>query len=409
LSFDVVFKAYDRVRAHVKRQPTNAAYDFVTRRLQRMQHLFLKWLDVYELYAKGYQNEMITWSRPYVIWDLSVFGNVVEESLPDVFEARIPKEVYVLLDDLFTQLYHGSDFYILANGDSFEEKSVYDEIYGRSLKHLTAPRPMKPSGEIDNVLKSIKNQDMVIFYYDRGQYDNAISWPLLVHECLHWLYGYEGLNTLETKCPKESWIDEVLIDIYVTNFFGPAYATSLASYLYSHPHEETITHPHFAVRLYTSAKYLNDLAMVPKSLPSPLDTQITDAIRYIDTVQERQAEVIQEVKDKVDQIYQVTKQPVEQLLRRKTKPFTAFIQDIEKQRDEILKFPKEQFPEKQILSIDDVLRYYKIGIPIAASPRVLFNAFISTEYLEKGVDALFVKESLKKWYVREFWNRMGKS
>jgi hypothetical protein len=374
-----------------------------------MQNLFLKWIEVYELYAKGYQNEMLTFSKPYVIWDLSVFGNVIEEKLPDVFEARIPSEVYVLLDDLFTQLGHTLEFYVLASGDSFEQKSVYDEIYGQSLRNLTAPRPIKPSGEIENAIKSIKSDDMVVFYYERGQYDNAISWPLLVHECLHWFYNSEGLNTLEAKCPKESWMDEVLIDIYVANLFGPAYATSLASYLYSHPHEETVTHPHFAVRLYTSAKYLSDLATVSKSLPSPLEAQVADAIKYIEPVKEQQAEVIEEVKDKVDKIYEVTREPIEQLLRRKTKPFTAFIQDLERQRKEILKLPKEQFPEKEILSIEDVIKYYELGIPAAANPRVLFNSFVATEYLEKGVDPLFVKESLKKWYVREFWKKINKS
>jgi len=370
-----------------------------------MQVLFTKWLEVYELYAKGYKSEMLSWSAPYVIWDLSVFGNVIEEKLPDVFGARMPKEVFILVEDLFYQLGHGHDFYVLADGDSFAQKSVHDEIYSQSLKNLSTPRPVKPSGEIDRVLNSIKNEDMVVFYCERGQYDNALSWPLLVHECLHWFYTIERLHLLEAKCPKASWIDEVLIDIYVTNFFGPAYATSLASYLYSHPHEETITHPHFAVRLYTSAKYLHELSESPKSLPSPLDVHVTEALQYIETVQKQHEVVIEGVKKEIDEIYAITKQPIQQLITAKTQPFTAFVRETEKQRGDSLKLPKERFPETHVLSTKDVLRYYSLGIPAAASPRVLFNSFISKEFLEKGVEPLFMKESLKKWYVREFWKR----
>lgn len=404
MSFDAIFKTYSRIREHVKKQPTNVAYRFVTYRLQTAQNLFQRWLDVYELYAKGYQKEILSWSTQFEIWHLSVCGNVIEEALPSVFEVKIPKEVYILLNHVLTQLNHGSDFYVLVDGDAFKQKSFYDVIYGRSLKNLSPPRPIK-SKEIVDVLSPIKEKNTIIFYYDRSEYDNALSWPLLIHECLHWFYRMEKINTLEAMCPKVTWIEEALIDIYVTEFFGPAYATSLASYLYLHPHEEAMTHPHFAVRLYTSSKYLHELGELKERLPAPINTQVVEALEYIEEVQDRNREVIEEVSKDIDRIYELTKRPIQRLIAKKTQPFTALIRNIEQERQNTIKLPVEEFPESQIFSIDDVQRYHKLGVPVSANPRVLFNSFISKEHLRKGVDTLFVKESLKKWYVREFWKR----
>jgi hypothetical protein len=404
LSFEVVFKTYSRIREHVREQPTQAAYDFVTQRLQRVNSLFQRWLDVYELYARGYQKEILSWSTQFEIWHLSVCGNVIEEMLSDIFEAKIPKEVYILLDHAFTELNHGFDFYALVEGDTFRQRSIYDEIYGRSLKNLSPPRPIKTQ-EIDAVLNPIKENDAIIFYYERGEYDNALSWPLLIHECLHWFYRREKLNSLEDRCPKVTWIEEVLIDIYVTEFFGPAYAASLASYLYLHPHEEAVTHPHFAIRLYTSSRYLYDLRELKESLPPPINMQVNETLEYIKKVQDQHKEVIEEVSKDIDRIYDLAKLPIQRLIAEKTQSFTALIRNIEQERQNTIKLPAEEFPERQTFSIDDVQRYYELGIPVAANPRVLFNSFISEKYLEKGVSTIFVKESLKKWHVREFWKR----
>lgn len=207
LSFEVVYNTYDRIREHVRKQPTQAAYEFVAQRLQRVQSLFQKWLNVYELYARGYQKEILSWSAQFEIWHLSVCGDVIEEMLSSVFEAKIPKEVYILLDCVFTELNHPNEFYVLVEGNTFRQKSIYDEVHGQSLRNLTPPRPIKTS-QIKGVLDPIREADSVIFYYERGQYDNALSWPLLVHECLHWFYTAEGLYQLEARCPKVTWIDE---------------------------------------------------------------------------------------------------------------------------------------------------------------------------------------------------------
>ena len=403
MSFDVVYDTFKRTRLHVKQQLTVSAYQFVTERLKRACELFQTWLDVYELLAGGYQQEVLTWSKPYVIQSLSMAGSTLEETLIDIFQAKIPAEIYILLQSIFRELNHSSDFYVVAEGECFEQKSIYGEMYNHSLKNLHVPRPIKESEELAQLLGSMKEKNTALLYYERGQYDNALSWPLLIHECLHWLYVSEGLGSVEKKLSdKPRWIEEVLIDMFITNLLGPAYAVSLASYLYRYPHEETLSHPHFIVRLYTCSKYLNDLAQ-SKGLPPPMDKEIYDALDYIKQVQDRHEDIVKEIQEQVNKIYDKTRDAVIRKISRKTKTFTSFIQNVERERERISHISSKAYPKKQVFSIKDVQRYCDLGIPIAAHPKVLFNSFISKEWVTKGVNTLFVKESLKKWFVRGTW------
>ena len=402
MSFDVVLKKYNRMRQHVAKESTEAPYSFVSKRLKAVQTLFHKWLDIYELYAKGYMKELFTWSVPVAILSLDEFDRVLENRTPKVFRANIPPEAYVLVDDLFTSVGRGSDLYILVEGDSFEKKSVYAEVNTESLKNLT--KPVSTGTEIDKVLRHIQNNDINMFYYERAEYDNALSWPLLLHECLHYLYYTEGLNQLEKHFPSVSWVQEALIDIYVTNFFGPAYATSLATYLYRHPHEEAISYPDFAVRLYISSLYLSKLKEMER-LPESTIYPVKEASEYIEKVLNQHESRVKAVKKDADAIVEKTERPINEIISNKTRPFVDFMKEIEFKRKERVKVPGKEYLRKEMLSVSDVLEYYKRGIPAAADPRVLFNSFISKRYLMDGLNMLFVKESLKKWFVRKAWVR----
>ena len=406
LSFEVIFETLKRTSVHVKEQITTAPYRLVTARLERACELYGAWIEIYKLFAEGYRKEIMTWSKPYAILSLSMADNALEERLIDVFQAKIPAEVYILLDSILGELGRSNEFYVVAEGDCFEQRSIYEEMYSHSLKHLHVPRPTKESKRLDQLFRFILQKDSAILYYERGQYDNALSWPLLIHETLHCIYMSEGLDSLEEKVSdRPTWINEVLIDMYITNLLGPAYATSLASYLYRYPHEETLSHPHFIVRLYACSKYLTDLTKV-SNLPPPIDKEIYEALEYIEQVQRRHEDVLKEVQSEVNQIYDRTRDEIVRKISRKAKPFTSFIQDLERERERVSHVSPKTYPEKQVFSINDVQLYYKRGIPVAAHPKVLFNSFISKQYLNEGVDALFVKESLKKWHVRRTWEKI---
>lgn len=136
MSFDAIFGRYSKIREHVKKQPIQGAYEFVTQRLERAQDLLQMWLAVYELYAKGYNEEITSFSTQSQIGHLSICGRVVEEALAGIFNARIPKEAYVFLDNVLKELSYDSNFYVLVESDDFSQGSVYKEIFDRSLKNL---------------------------------------------------------------------------------------------------------------------------------------------------------------------------------------------------------------------------------------------------------------------------------
>jgi len=402
LSFDAVLKKYDRIRQRIAEESTEAAYSFVSKRLKAAQALFNKWLDIYELYARGYATELLTFSYPAAILSLDEFDRVLEDRRPKVFGANISSEAYVLVDDLFANLGYDSDLYVLAEGDSFEKKSVYTEVNTESLKNLT--KPVSKKTEIEKTLKHIQNRDISFFYYDGKEYDNALAWPLLLHECLHYLYYTQGLHQLQKRFASVSWAQEALIDIYVTNFFGPAYAVSLANYLYRRPHEAAISYPDFAVRLYISSLYLSKLEEMEK-LPESTKHPVKEASDYIKKVLNQYEGRVSAFKKDADEIVEETNRPINEIISKKTQPFVDFVRQTEFERKEAYKVLEKKYLRKEVLSISDVLEYYENGLPVAADPRILFNSFISRKYLMDELSMLFFKESLKKWYVKKAWVR----
>jgi len=404
VSFEAIFEAFKRTKEHIERQQTKAPYEFVAERLEGTRELLIMWLNIYELYANGYRREVATWSKPDLIRNLSICGRGLEKKLVSYFQTKIPFEVYVLLDSFFNELKR-TEFYIVAEADGFEQKSIYDEIYGQSLRNVSAPRTVELSRN-EQLMKEIMKRDMAILYYEQGQHDNALSWPLLLHEALHWLYKSEGLASLEKKVDKKpSWINEVLIDIYIPNIFGPAYATSLVSYLSRYPHEETLSHPHFIARLYTCFRYLSELVK-SKKLPSPLDTEAQEAMKYVEEFQGRYEDTLEEIKKQLDHIYEKTHDAIIENVARKTKPFVSFVQEMANNKKQTEYLSPKDFPKKEVFLTEDVQRYYDLGIPIAAHPKILFNSFISKKYLDREVNTLFIQESLKKYYVRQKWSEV---
>jgi hypothetical protein len=402
---EAVFDAFKRTREHIDRQQTKASYRFVSTRLEKAQEIFRMWLDVYELYANGYKADIATWSKPFIVKSLSLCGRGLEKKLPSIFEPRIPSEVYILLNDLFDELGCGSNCYIVAEEDGFEQRSFYDEIYKQSLKNLRPPRTVSVEQDL-RLMNAIQEKDLPILYYERGQHDNALCWPLLLHEALHWLYIGEGLDKLETKIEKKPpWLNEVLIDIYVSHLFGPAYAMSLVSYLSRYPHEETLSHPHYAVRLYACFRYLIEL-VESKKLPSPLNEEVYGAMKYVEEFQ-RLSEELEEIQEQLNEIYEKTCAPILGIISGKTKPFASRIEDLQNKKKEATRLSPKEYPLKEIFLTTDVQNYYDWGVPIAAEPKVLFNSFISKKYVDRGIDALFVRESLKRYHVRRRWLVIG--
>lgn len=403
MSFSAVFDSYSRIERHIKEAVIEVPYAFAFTRLEKARELFVEWLDIYKEYAKGYSQELLARTSIPVIRMLSLYGVVLEDRFSEVLEVKIPWEAYILLNDFFNELSYSEVFYVLAEGNFFEQTSIYTEV-SKVLMGLSPPGGKSARSRIDVIKTGIRTKDTLVIYYERGQYDNPLVWPLLLHEGFHHIYSTERLGRLERDCPDVPWCQEALVDIYMTNFFGPAYALSLTAYLQRFPYLEAITHPDFCARLYVSLLYLTKLMNANNQLPPPMNQHIIQAFEYVKSVWDRHKHYAPTVQDLAEKIYNTTEQSIKQVILEKTQPFFELLLNTEKERSKVPKSSEVNYKE-EVLSVSDVLEHYKYGIPVAANPRILFNSFISKPYLEKGPITAFITQSLKKWHIKKSWFR----
>ena len=403
MSFSVVFDNYKRTEEHIKKSRPEVPYNFAEDSLQKVNVLFLKWLNVYREFAQGYSKEPLTRTMHHVVRMLSSYSDTLEKKFRETFEARMPKEAYILLNELFSQLGHHNVTFVLAEGSLFEQTSVYIQLR-ETLDKLSYPRPLSGSTKIDVCIKDVQNQDALVIYYEHGQYDNVLAWPLLLHEAFHYIYNVEKLSRLARNCPDVPWLHEALIDIYITNYFGPAYAMSLATYLQRFPYGESISHPSFSARIFIALQYLIRLQ---KENRLPVARHISDVFTYLKTVwDQHRALNLTDVQDLVEKVYNSTEDDVRRVISEKASPFVDFLLETEKRRQEIFKSARVDYPERETPSVSDVTEYFEDGIPIAVEPRILFNSFISQRYQKISADPalqIFITESLKKWYIKKGW------
>jgi hypothetical protein len=228
----------------------------------------------------------------------------------------------------------------------------------------------------------------------------------LLHEAFHYFYTTQRLDRLAKDCPHVSWLEEALIDMYIANYFGPAYALSLATYLQKYPHQKTISHPSFASRIFIALRYLETIQK-EKKLPPPTSDHVADVFDYLRKMWDEYKESDPlDVQDQVSKVYDSAVKGVKELISERTQPFEDFLVATQKRRHEIYEKGGYEYAVDQVLSVSDVIEYFDSGIPAAADPRIIFNSFISKGCQQMINDrrvSLFIRESLKKWHLKNAW------
>jgi len=192
----------------------------------------------------------------------------------------------------------------------------------------------------------------------------------------------------------------------LTNYFGPAYALSLAVCLQRLPHEKTITHPSFVARIFIALQYLTRMKKENR-LPVPVGQHIGDVSEYLEKIWS-QHKVIdsKESQEKVETIYNSAENDVINVISEKTQPFSEFLKTNQEERRKIHGLGSFEYVERQVFSVSDVAENFESGIPVATDPRILYNAFISHKSQEMFQDPrlrTFILESLKKWHLKKAW------
>lgn len=405
MSYNAVHSSFSRIRALISEREFQVPYLFIDKTIDGVRSLFNDWLDIYVEYNKGYSQMVLRYVDLPVRRLLSSYGVNLWRKFEEIFSAKIPPEVYILLRNTLDNLGYPYTTFVFAAGDSFEQTTIHQEVV-KALDGLSVPGPQEASAQIQVLKTGIRKKDICVLYYESGQYNNPFTWPLLLHEILHFVYDREGLNRLEDRCPKVSWVQETIIDTYAMLFFGPAFAASSAVYLERFPHPKALSHPDFISRVYLSLLYLTDLIEDSEELPTPLAKQVDETFGYVETVWKRYKAKSPGIQENVEKIFSATKQRMIENLSRKTKTFVDFVISKREERSEAFKASPEDYIEKEVLSIDDIQEHYKHGIPVAASPRILFNSFVSKRFLEEEkIVNKFITLSLKRWYLKNQWNQ----
>jgi hypothetical protein len=405
LSLEYVLDGLSTVESHVKSTQIEVPYQGEQNSRERAKDLFVKWIKIYKTYTKGYQQELsIGRSVNLAIRMLSTFTAELETQVSDVFEAKISSAAYLFLHDFFRKFNEAPQYFVLSGYTEFMQTN-FEEMINETFGGMTAPPSI--SAEIDIMKDEVKRTDIEVIRYDKAQFDNVLSFPLLLHEGFHCVYEAIGLNALEQEHQRVEWLREALIDIFVVSYFGPAYALSLATYLQKYPHKKSITHLSFVSRIFITLQYL-EKAQKEKKLPSPLDENMKGIIEYLKKVwNQHKTEDTSEIQKQVAQIYEDTEARVKTIMRKYVSPFAEFLEENKKRRLDALNKGGFEFVENQTLSISDVKEYFQAGIPVAADPRVVFNSFISSNIQDMVRDAkirIFITESLKKWHLKNAWS-----
>jgi len=405
MSIGAVFASYDRIAQHLEEAEFKIAYSRTLERLNNARELYVKWLDLYKEYAKGYSQELLKLTSIPVIRMLSFNGVVLEERFSRIRDSKIPSEVYLLIDDMFSNLDHPYVNFIIVQGDLFEKSSIYDEVK-KATTSLSSPGAEQTRSAIDVIKTTIRTGDMLLLNYERSQYDNPFSWPLLLHEGFHHIYHDEQLDRLEKECPDVPWVQEALIDVYLMHFFGPAYAASTAIYLMRFPHIDALSYPHFIARLFSSLLYLTNLVDGNAKLPVGFKEHVTQTFKYVEKVWDQYRRQEGVVQKEVEDIYNAVEDNLRKTISSKTSTFSDLLLKSQDDRLKAFKMPDEEYVAREVMSVEDVLEFYGKGIPIAANPRILFNSFIASRFLVQGINLNFVRESLKKWYMKKIWSEV---
>ncbi len=387
MSFAYIAQSYAKLRQHVKDYPLNAeqlAYRGVKSRIGAVRDLYLKWIDVYEEYRRGFEKEGLTRSLYPVAWMLSSFGLGLEENFFEVVRSRMPVEVYLLIEDCYDKFDCRTKF-ALAEGRGFESHTVYWEI-SKELEKLAFPKPV--GTQANTHLTEIKDDDYTKIYYESGMYDSPLTWPLLLHEVFHDIYDQEKLQTQLKVPPTETWMREVIIDLYAAMFIGPVYAVSLAKYHERFPGGGGISHPHQGPRLFALLEFLREMVDQKSTFPGVLQTIISQSFAITDGIWSSYKTEKRDLQDRVSRVYEEIKAPASKFLESKhLQTFSEFAMKVSK-GSEI------GFPEVAML--------LESGIPAAVDPRILFNALLLRE---QDPHPRYVVESLKKWYLSRVWTK----
>lgn len=274
-------------------------------------------------------------------------------------------------------------------------------------------------------------QEGYVISYIKGEAENPMLWPVLIHEVFESIDMKTGLMDklqesslkagaeLPTLNEKDSeinrkWISEIFMDVMSIQSFGPMYAKSLLDYFKRAPYVKTIEYPEMSARLFCVYKYLETSTSPYTDILNRCINSCKGEVQTEISKYEGSGELAEDKKNQLSILFRVISEFFSSL------GLTSFVQRL---KNHVVATSKPQkFIEpgeeemKFIPFIDPVFTYDRMGelifdhhVSLAIDPNVLLNVVLANFHLFKKEEHLSViVDSIRKWKIKEAWNASAK-
>jgi hypothetical protein len=346
-------------------------------------------------------------------------------------KAGIPMELYYMLLQIPKEL--GVDMTIILQ----ESNQYISQSFNRAIVDPIQPfldiakNPLIPGSLLQipslNLLAENPIQEGYIISYIKGEAENPMLWPILIHEVFESIDMKSELldkmqkvaseksvtlPTLNEKDPEinRKWISEIFMDIMSIHSFGPMYASSLLDYFKRAPYVKTIEHPEMSARLFCVYKYLETSAspftdILNRCISSCKGRVQTEIKKY-----EESGELTTDKKNQLSLLFRLISDFFFSL------PLTSFIQRLKNHMvttakpQRLIEADEEEM--KFVPFTDPVFTYDEIRelifdhhVSLAIDPNVLLNVVLANFHLFKKEEHLkVIVDSIRKWKIKEAWN-----
>lgn len=379
-----------------KLKPEQEAYHLVVKQINKTKEFYVSWLDLYQEYEKSLNR-----FRPKLEQDTintrtesaSISVDNCESEFKEIILARIPTENYLFVS-WFLRIFRKEPYFVLhENRTRFQN---IDLIKQAETDFTKLPASRQADTNINFLKNKLKQNPIRKISYNSTVHNSPQPWLMLLHETMHEIYDTENIHLLNPK-PTSTATMELLLDLMVCYTFGPAYAVALANYHRRYPGGSGQSHPKEAVRLYTMLKYV-------ETLPNPIAgksnqkyaAKIANCKALLSGLWSQQRDnVLPEELNTVNDTFGSLEQNIRNYLKTNDIPaFDEFLADYELASKDSIADPP----------LDRILSWIEKEIPVAADPRIFFNAILDVEQ----VNPMLVTESLKRWTMQSKWREQAK-
>lgn len=401
MSFVSICDEFKLIRERLKTSFSNqASYPSISKRFQEIAITYEKVFDIFGVYCTELDKRNLpTNSRRLWIRALSDEQVDLDDSIEKIIKSNMPDESYLLLTSFFDGFKIKNLKYVISAGKAFESSSISKDAEKKIAKLQKAFPKVSAAKEL---LHSIVENDFYKLYYPAIEARRPSSWIILFHEATHQIFERIGLQQIlddYESHTKSRWMREVLIDGIIMHYFGPSYTISLADFFKRFPHEHSEDHPHVSVRLYNCKSYLEhlskELTTHNNATYTQLKSRIDVAFKHVETIWKEFSHNEKE-----------TQEEAEKLILFATPRFQHYTHELFS--DFLKRYDNELTSEPNALTIDTIFKYYDDEIPVAVDPRLVFCIFLDEENTKRSKNLLFVKESIKRWFLNDRWRTIKK-